>query len=55
MQKITLLACTLGLLLGSQVQANEVLLTGTLSKIASANSITPVSYTHLTLPTICSV
>ena len=40
MQKITLLACTLGLLIGSQAHANEAPLTGTLGKIASANSIT---------------
>ena len=49
MQKITLLACTLGLLLGSQVQANEAPLTGTLSKIASANSIT-LGYRDASVP-----
>ena len=30
-------------------------LTGTLKKIKESGVITPVSYTHLTLPTICSV
>ncbi|MDX9671531.1 MULTISPECIES: transporter substrate-binding domain-containing protein [unclassified Pseudomonas] len=49
MQKITLLACTLGLLLGSQAQANEAPLTGTLGKIASANSIT-LGYRDASVP-----
>ncbi len=49
MQKITLLACSLGLLLGSQVQANETPLTGTLGKIASTNSIT-LGYRDASVP-----
>lgn len=49
MQKITLLGCTLGLLLASQVQANEAPLTGTLSKIANAKSIT-LGYRDASVP-----
>ncbi|CAI8725142.1 transporter substrate-binding domain-containing protein [Pseudomonas serboccidentalis] len=49
MQKITLLACTLGLLIGSQAQASEAPLTGTLGKIASASSIT-LGYRDASVP-----
>jgi glutamate/aspartate transport system substrate-binding protein len=44
-----LTGCTLGLLLGAQVQANEAPLTGTLSKIASAKSIT-LGYRDASVP-----
>jgi len=49
MQKITLLACTLGLLIGSQAQASEAPLTGTLGKIASASRIT-LGYRDASVP-----
>ncbi|CAI8863246.1 L-glutamate/L-aspartate-binding protein [Pseudomonas sp. IT-347P] len=49
MQKVTLLACTLGLLIGAQAHANEAPLTGTLGKIASANSIT-LGYRDASVP-----
>ena len=49
MQKITLIGCTLGLLLGSQVQANEAPLTGTLNKVANAKSIT-LGYRDASVP-----
>jgi glutamate/aspartate transport system substrate-binding protein len=49
MQKITLIGCTLGLLLASQVQANEAPLTGTLSKVANAKSIT-LGYRDASVP-----
>lgn len=49
MQKITLLGCTLALVFGAQAQANEVPLTGTLGKIASANSIT-LGYRDASVP-----
>jgi ABC-type amino acid transport substrate-binding protein len=40
MQKITVIGCTLGLLLASQVMAIVAPLTGTLNKVANAKSIT---------------
>jgi glutamate/aspartate transport system substrate-binding protein len=49
MQKITLIGCTLGLLLGSQVQATEAPLTGTLNKVANAKSIT-LGYRDASVP-----
>ncbi|WP_458376962.1 transporter substrate-binding domain-containing protein [Pseudomonas fluorescens] len=49
MQKITLIGCTLGLLLASQVQANEAPLTGTLNKVANAKSIT-LGYRDASVP-----
>jgi glutamate/aspartate transport system substrate-binding protein len=49
MQKITLIGCTLGLLLASQVQANEAPLTGTLNKVANARSIT-LGYRDASVP-----
>ncbi|MBK5413860.1 transporter substrate-binding domain-containing protein [Pseudomonas sp. TH31] len=49
MQKITLIGCTLGLLLASQVQATEAPLTGTLNKVASAKSIT-LGYRDASVP-----
>ena len=49
MQKITLLGCTLGVLLGTQVQAEETSLGPTLSKIASTNSIT-LGYRDASVP-----
>ncbi|WP_085655841.1 transporter substrate-binding domain-containing protein [Pseudomonas sp. B11(2017)] len=53
MQKITLLGCTLGLLLGAQAQtqahAGEAPLSGTLAKIAGANSIT-LGYRDASVP-----
>ena len=49
MQKITLLGCTLGLLLATQVQANEVPLGPTLSKIADAKGIT-LGYRDASVP-----
>ena len=49
MQKITLLGCTLGLLLGGQVHANEAQLTGTLDKVANAKSIT-LGYRDASVP-----
>lgn len=49
MQKITLIGCTLGLLLASQVRANEAPLTGTLSKVANAKSIT-LGYRDASVP-----
>ncbi|WP_438869863.1 transporter substrate-binding domain-containing protein [Pseudomonas sp. L1(2025)] len=49
MKKILLTGCTLGLLFGVQVQANEALLDGTLSKIANARSIT-LGYRDASVP-----
>jgi len=49
MQKITLLGCTLALVFGAQAQASEVPLTGTLGKVASANSIT-LGYRDASVP-----
>src|SRR3990167_591653 len=49
MQKITLIGCTLGLLLASQVQANETPLTCTLNKVANAKSIT-LGYRDASVP-----
>ncbi|WP_180699037.1 transporter substrate-binding domain-containing protein [Pseudomonas crudilactis] len=49
MQKITLLACTLGLLIGGQAHASEAPLIGTLGKIAGANSIT-LGYRDASVP-----
>lgn len=49
MQKITLLGCTLGLLLGSPLYASEAPLTGTLGKIATAGSIT-LGYRDASVP-----
>lgn len=49
MQKITLLGCTFGLLLATQVQANEVPLGPTLSKIADAKGIT-LGYRDASVP-----
>ncbi|MCP3751457.1 transporter substrate-binding domain-containing protein [Pseudomonas sp. SBB6] len=49
MQKITLIGCTLGLLLGTQAHADEASLGPTLSKIASANSIT-LGYRDASVP-----
>lgn len=49
MQKITLIGCTLGLLLGTQAYAGEAPPTGTLGKIASANSIT-LGYRDASVP-----
>ena len=49
MHKITLLGCTLGLLLGAQAQANEAPSGPTLSKIAAAQSIT-LGYRDASVP-----
>ncbi|MFT0474994.1 transporter substrate-binding domain-containing protein [Pseudomonas antarctica] len=49
MKKILLTGCTLGLLFGAQVQANDAPLDGTLSKIASAKSIT-LGYRDASVP-----
>ncbi|WP_248749351.1 transporter substrate-binding domain-containing protein [Pseudomonas sp. MWU15-20650] len=49
MKKILLTGCTLGLLLGAQVQATETALDGTLSKIATAKSIT-LGYRDASVP-----
>ena len=49
MQKITLIGCTLGLLLGAQAHATEAPLDGTLSKIANARSIT-LGYRDASVP-----
>lgn len=49
MQKITLLGCTFGLLLATQVQANEAPLGPTLSKIADAKGIT-LGYRDASVP-----
>lgn len=49
MQKITLIGCTLGLLLGAQAHATEAPLQGTLSKIANAKSIT-LGYRDASVP-----
>lgn len=49
MKKILLTGCTLGLLFGAQVQANEAALDGTLSKIANAKSIT-LGYRDASVP-----
>jgi ABC-type amino acid transport substrate-binding protein len=49
MQKITLIGCTLSLLLGTQLQAAEAPLTGTLNKIANAKSIT-LGYRDASVP-----
>lgn len=49
MKKILLTGCTLGLLFGAQVQATEAPLDGTLSKIASAKSIT-LGYRDASVP-----
>ena len=49
MQKITLIGCTLGLLLGAQAHATEAPLDGTLSKIANAKSIT-LGYRDASVP-----
>ncbi|WP_434560342.1 transporter substrate-binding domain-containing protein [Pseudomonas sp. Z4-20] len=49
MQKITLIGCTLSLLLGSQVFANEPPPVGTLDKIASSHSIT-LGYRDASVP-----
>lgn len=49
MQKITLIGCTLSLLLSSQLQAGEAPLTGTLNKIANAKSIT-LGYRDASVP-----
>ncbi|NMX72485.1 transporter substrate-binding domain-containing protein [Pseudomonas sp. WS 5532] len=49
MKKILLTGCTLGLLFGAQVQANEAPLDGTLSKIANAKSIT-LGYRDASVP-----
>jgi glutamate/aspartate transport system substrate-binding protein len=49
MRTILLTGCTLGLLFGAQVQANEPALGGTLSKIANAKSIT-LGYRDASVP-----
>jgi glutamate/aspartate transport system substrate-binding protein len=49
MQKVTLIGCTLSLLLGAQLQAAEAPLTGTLNKIANAKSIT-LGYRDASVP-----
>ncbi len=49
MKRILLTGCTLGLLFGAQVQANEAALDGTLSKIANAKSIT-LGYRDASVP-----
>ena len=49
MKKILLTGCTVGLLFGAQVQANEPALNGTLSKIANAKSIT-LGYRDASVP-----
>lgn len=49
MKKILLTGCTLGLLFGAQVQANDVPLDGTLSKIENAKSIT-LGYRDASVP-----
>ena len=49
MKRILLTGCTLGLLFGAQVQANEAPLDGTLSKIANAKSIT-LGYRDASVP-----
>ncbi|MBK5341996.1 transporter substrate-binding domain-containing protein [Pseudomonas sp. TH49] len=49
MQKITLLGCSLGLLLGGLAQADETPLTGTLSKIANTKTIT-LGYRDASVP-----
>ena len=49
MKKILLTGCTLGLLLGAQAYGNEPPLNGTLSKIASAKSIT-LGYRDASVP-----
>ena len=49
MKKILLTGCTLGLLFGAQVQANDAPLDGTLSKIANAKSIT-LGYRDASVP-----
>jgi glutamate/aspartate transport system substrate-binding protein len=49
MKKILLTGCTLGLLLGTQVQADEPALNGALSKIANAKSIT-LGYRDASVP-----
>lgn len=49
MKRILLTGCTLGLLFGAQAQATQALLDGTLSKIASAKSIT-LGYRDASVP-----
>lgn len=49
MHKITLIGCTLGLLLGAQAHATEAPLEGTLGKIAKAKSIT-LGYRDASVP-----
>ncbi|VVO40775.1 transporter substrate-binding domain-containing protein [Pseudomonas fluorescens] len=49
MQKITLIGCTLGLLLSTQLQATEAPLAGALNKIANAKSIT-LGYRDASVP-----
>jgi glutamate/aspartate transport system substrate-binding protein len=49
MQKITLIGCTLSLLLSAQLQAAQAPLEGTLSKIANAKSIT-LGYRDASVP-----
>ncbi len=49
MRKITLIGCTLGLLLGTQAHADEAALGPTLGKIARANSIT-LGYRDASVP-----
>lgn len=49
MKRILLTGCTLGLLFGAQVQADEAALDGTLSKIANAKSIT-LGYRDASVP-----
>ncbi|NMX58354.1 transporter substrate-binding domain-containing protein [Pseudomonas sp. WS 5146] len=49
MKKILLTGCTLGLLFGAQVQANDAPLDGTLSKIENAKSIT-LGYRDASVP-----
>ena len=49
MKRILLAGCTLGLLFGAQVQANEAPLGGTLEKIGNAKSIT-LGYRDASVP-----
>lgn len=49
MKRILLTACTLGLLFGAQVRANDASLGGTLEKIANAKSIT-LGYRDASVP-----
>ena len=55
MKKLLTTTALIGLVASSVSSYAETKVTGSIEQTYNANSVGAVSYTHLTLPTICSV